>query len=277
MKNLYQDHMLRGRDAGVRYTAVVKKLALNYYGRPNQGPPEMLALTPEEEAHLFRIRRRSAAAREKLVRKYLCWSFKIATKLKGPRLDWDEAVSAANAGLMEAMEGFVPGGSAHFTTYSAIIIRRHVINALIATYPVKVSDHLRKKFAAAKKDPDPKKLEAQLRAGEATTLAELFKRLSATSDFNIETLFEKQEDAPFMPSEGPSPAEEMELSSLSQEIREAIMLLPDPLQRTAIIARHFKSPAESFERIGRRLHVSKTRVREAHDTALESLKKTMIS
>lgn len=251
----------------------VKRL-LTYYGRPDQGPPEELKMERSEELRLFRVRRRSAVARDKLVRRYLCWAFKIAAKLKGPRLEFDEAVSAANAGLMEAIEGYNPDSGYMFTTYSAIIIRRHVINALIATYPVKISDHLRKKFAERSR-MDPKELEKLLKGDEPKTLADLFERLAEVPDFDVNTLFVRQEDAPFMPAEGESPAETCETGALSDELRNAIRRILTPLEREAIMCRHYKNPPQSFERIARRLSRSKTKVREAHDVALIKLRTYM--
>lgn len=261
-----------------RITGVQVRKMLTYYGKPDQGPPEQLVLTAEEELKLFRVGRRSkqfGSARDKLVRRYLPWAFKIAAKLKGPRLDFDEAVSAANAGLMEAIEGFDarrPG--ARFIVYSTMIIRRHVINALIATYPVKISDHLRKKFAERAK-LSPEELEKILTVGEPRTLAELFERLTEVADFDVNLLFAKQEDAPFMPCESVSPSDSCECAAIPVELERAFYTELSALERDAIRSRFYTTPPESFEKIARRLGKSKTSVREAHDEALVKLRQCL--
>ena len=246
------------------------KPLLTYFGRPEQGPPEQEQMTLEEELHLFRIRRRSAKARERLVLRYLCWAFKIAAKLKGPRLEFDEAVSAANAGLMEAMDGYNPDSGYRFSTYSALIIRRHVINALVATYPVKISDDLRKRFAARAK-MDPKEMEKLLEPGEPKSLSELFERLSETPDFDITRLTERDEDAAFVPSGAPHPARACEDKSLPKEIRLAMERLL-PLERLVVVRHYYLKPTLTFEQIALQLGKSKVSIREAHDRAIKKLR-----
>ena len=127
------------REQTPRYTSVVVRPLLTYYGKGTDKVPTMLVMTKAQELAAWKARKRSPRAREKLVRKYICYAFKLASKFKGPRLDHDEAVSAANAGMMEAMERFNPKGGAHFTTFSAMFIRRHLINALIQTYSLKIN------------------------------------------------------------------------------------------------------------------------------------------
>ena len=92
---------------------------LTYYGgkAKQDSVPKMLVISPIEEKELWRIRKRSPRARELLVKKYICFAFRAASKYKGPRLTHDDAVSAANAGMMEAMSRYDPKKSkAHFTT-----------------------------------------------------------------------------------------------------------------------------------------------------------------
>lgn len=255
---------------------VVEKIAclLTYYGVGQDRVPPMLTMTKAEELELWRIRRRSPRARELLVRKYLCLAFKRAAAFHGPRLSQDDAVSAANAGMMEAMDRFNPKGGSPFASFCFTFIRRHLIDALVATYSVKVSDKTRRKFAEISEKPNGKKAKA-LKDGEATTIEEVFSRLSKTEGLDkISSLHTKQEDAPASPYEASSPADDVETSSLPEEIREGIKTL-EPIERRVLMARYYTSPAESFDALGKRLGKTKMFLREVHDEALVKLRKYM--
>ena len=269
---LVEDTDLEWRDATKISKCRIRKCLTYYDGKLNQGPPDMLEMTPAEEKRLWKRRKRSPRARKLLVLRYLAWAFRLASKFKGPRLEFDEAVSAANAGLMEAMDSFDYTKGVRFIVYSYTHIRRHLINAVISTYPVKVSDYMLRKIS----DPDPKKLQERIKTGEACDHEELFKRLSEGNSFNMELLFEKQADAPFMPSEGTSPSENAEEQTMPEELSEAVALLEDPIGRTAVLARYYKVPPETFDSLAKRLGVTKIRVREAHDLALVQLRRKLV-
>ena len=247
---------------------------LTYYGgkAKQDSVPKMLVISPIEEKELWRIRKRSPRARELLVKKYICFAFRAASKYKGPRLTHDDAVSAANAGMMEAMSRYDPKKSkAHFTTYCALFMRRHLINALIATYPVHVSDRLRKKDAALEKDPDgpgPK-----LKPGDPATIEELFERLTVVPESDIVALHEKTEEAPAMPYEGANPADEAETSLLPEELRAGVREALNTLERQVIKARYYTTPPESFDSLGDRLGQTKIHLREVHDLAIVKLRR----
>jgi RNA polymerase sigma factor (sigma-70 family) len=261
----------------VRVPAIVRKkfetLRLTYYGK-DKSPPTPAPLTREKEAAAFlRYRKRKTKRdRELLIRQYLCWSFDMAARYKGPRLGFDEAISVANCGLMEALNDYKPEKGFRFTTYAAWVVRRHLIEAIVSTYPVHVSDHIRKKWRTAET------AEAQARrmmeeGDEPKTLKEFFERLGETSDVDIALLHERPEDAPFVPSGAASPVDALEKSSLPEDVRTAIKTLLTPLEQQALIARHYTEPPESYEATGRRLHVSKNRIRESYDTAIVRLRR----
>lgn len=245
---------------------------LTYYGKGQDSVPPMVVISKKDELELWRIRRRSPRARDLLVRKYLCLAFKQASKFTGPRLEHDEAVGAANAGMMEAMDRFDPKGGSPFASFCFTFIRRHLIDALVATYPVKVSDHVRKKYAAAVKTGNKKKL--GLKAGEPGTIDEVFSRMSPLlPDLDLTAMTAKNEDGPSAPYEAPNPAEESELSSLPGEVRKGMKEALTRLERTVIFARYYKTPAESFDDLAARLGKTKISLREVHDLAIVKLRK----
>lgn len=263
---------LYARRAPPKHWKKCEKKPLSYYGKDSP-PPTPPPLSREDENATFEryARRKTAKDREILVRQYLCFAFGVASKFKGPRLCFDDAISAANEGLVEALDSFDPSRGYRFTTYAAFVLRRKLIEAIVATYPVKVSDHMRKSLKALQLDPEELAREIS-EDEEPRTLEEFFERLGESSDVDIGKLHERPEDAPFCPAEGASPAEEAEEADMSAELKTALRKLSN-LERAAIKARYFSEPRESYEEIGRRMRVSKNRVREAHDTAIVHLRK----
>jgi RNA polymerase sigma factor (sigma-70 family) len=245
--------------------------ALSYYGN-DAPPPRSPPLTPVEEQALFTqfAKRKTPKVRERLVRQYLCWAFGVAAKFKGPRLNFDEAISVANEGLMEALSGYNPALGFRFTTYAMFILRRKLIEAIVSTYPVRVSDHVRKGWRELEEPPE--KLAAEFSGDcEPRTLEEFFERLGETSNVDISLLHEQPTDAPFVPAGGADPADCTEKLNLSEELRGAIKRLV-PLQQKIVLARHFKEPPESYISLSKRLHISKTSARKAYDTGIARLK-----
>jgi len=234
------------------------------------GVPDMLQLSADDEKALFLkySKRRTKKIRELLVRKYLCWSFKLATKMCGPRLEPDDAISAANVGLMEAIETFDVNRGTRFTTHSYLVIRRHLIEALVGTYPVHVSQHVRKKMKAvpisqapAETDEDPRSLD------------ELFERLGEASTFEIAEMFERPDDITSVGSSPAHPADTVDRNMILPAIRAFVDTKLTPLEKKVFMARHYRDPAVPFEILCTRLKTTKFAVREAYRTALEKVQK----
>jgi RNA polymerase sigma factor (sigma-70 family) len=250
----------------------IEVCSLSYYGK-DAPPPSPAPLSREaEKAAFFRYKKRkNAKDRELLVRQYLCWAFGMAAKFKGPRLNFDEAISVANLGLVEALNGFDPARGFRFTTYAAFTLRRKLIEAIVSTYPVKVSDHLRKTLRALSLTPEEQARElAQFE--EPRTLEEFFERLGESVEIDLGHLHDRPEDAPFCPAPGGNPADELQHEDLTEELKAALASL-EPLERAVVLARHYQEPPESFDSIGRRLHVSKNRAREAGGMAIVRLRR----
>lgn len=235
-----------------------------------QGVPDKLDLTVEEEKALFLsyARRRTAKTREKLVRKYLCWSFKLATKMCGPRLEPDDAISAANVGLMEALETFDANKGTRFTTHSYFVIRRHLIEALVGTYPVHVSQHVRKKMKAMPISEAPAE-----DSDDPRSLDELFERLGEGSTFEISEMFDRTTDCTTVGHPIESPLDFVDRSGLLEQIREFVDTKLTSLEKKVFIARHYCDPAVPFEVLCKRLKTTKFAIRESHRTALEKVQK----
>lgn len=256
------------------YLSVVRREAatvhpLSYYGR-NQPPPPRPG-TPKAElraAFLRYAKRRTARDRELLVREHLCWAFDMAARAKGPRLDIDDAVSAANAGLMEAIEGFDPTRGFAFTTYASFIIRRHLIEAAVQTYPVKVTDHQRRLWRE-QAEKNARRM-SELPEGEPTTVQEFFDRVRAIPVDDAEG-DERGRGTPEEMKEFVDPATAMILAELPESVRQAVQRLPR-LERRLIAAVFLRDESPSFEELARRFHIRKSRVRELYEQAIAHLR-----
>jgi RNA polymerase sigma factor (sigma-70 family) len=243
-----------------------------YYGK-RKGPPDRVFISPEEEYVLWGKRRRSKKARELLTRKYLCWAFRMAEKYRGPRLDFDEAIGAANEGLMKAMEKFdrdkldKAGNRMKFIVFSYREIQRHLIIALVNTYPVKVGDHIRKQLA---KLPEPSDDDVFAESNAPVkSLKELWGRLGDTRLF-----LDVAPEIDSAPGRAQSPDELSEKASESEELREALDSLT-PLERAAVLGRHYDTPARSFESIRRAMKVSGSVVQAAYGCGMAKLRERL--
>lgn len=238
---------------------------LGYYG-VDQPPPTRPALSREEEQAAFTryARRKTARDRETLVRQYLCWAFNMAARYKGPRLEFDEAVSVANEGLMEALERYDPSRGFRFTTYAFFIVRRKLVNAILATYPVRVSDHVRKSLRSTELTPE-QEAEELAEDGEPRTLDEIFERLGENCAVHHANHAERI-------NEDPDPRHRAELKDLSASLQQALATLSE-FEREVVLARCYRDRKESCESLAHRFHVSKTTVRESYELAVVKLRR----
>ena len=247
------------------YTEVELKM-LSYYGTGSPPPtPAPLSREEEQAAFLRYHKRRNAKDRELLLRKYLCWAFNMAARYKGPRLDFDEAISSANEGLVEALEKFDPTLGFRFTTFAAWTLRRKLIAAIVNTYPVKVRDHTRQKLRLLDREAE------KVLGTEPTQFDDFFARLGETSDVDISRLHEQPEDAPFVPSSVPSPAEAADKGSRREEILRQVGTLPWA-ERVIILGRFFSDPPVSYDILTAKLGIRKSRAKEIYEKALVLLR-----
>jgi RNA polymerase sigma factor (sigma-70 family) len=104
-------------------------------------------LTAEEEKSLFNelaLDKGNEKVRERVVRAYLCFALSQAKKdFRGRSfnasqkagLSFDDAISAANYGLMQAIDRFDPSNGARFTTYAGWWIKKARYSAHVVSVP----------------------------------------------------------------------------------------------------------------------------------------------
>ena len=124
------------------------------------------AMSTEDELAMFAAyqKKRTKKRKEEIVRQYLCWAAEVACRYCGPRMSKSDAISAANHGLMLAIEKFNPEEGKRFTSFSYFAIRREVLRALGSSYlvnPEPSVDIARHEYAASDRTPaDEQKLKA---------------------------------------------------------------------------------------------------------------------
>jgi RNA polymerase sigma factor (sigma-70 family) len=119
---------------------------------------ESQRLTAEEEKSLFNelaLDKNNAKVREKVVKAYLCFALSQAKKdFRGRSfsasqkagLSFDDAISAANYGLMQAIDRFDPSNGARFTTYAGWWIKKALHEARYSAHVVSVPRGDRENF-----------------------------------------------------------------------------------------------------------------------------------
>lgn len=116
-------------------------------------------VSQEKERELFeklRENRDDAGIRDEIVRAFLGFALRQALKdLRGRRgacqkagLSEDDAISAANFGLMKAIDRFDPGRGVRFTTYAGWWIKKALHEARYAAHTVSVARSDRERFVA---------------------------------------------------------------------------------------------------------------------------------
>ncbi len=101
----------------------------DYYGVPIIRKAPLSAATEAEMFRQYR-KKRTVARRKQIVEQYLYWATEIANRYCGRRFPKPEAISAANLGLMQAIETFDPARGKRFVTFSFFAMRRTIIDAM---------------------------------------------------------------------------------------------------------------------------------------------------
>ncbi len=225
------------------------------------------ALPVDVELALFTDyrKRKTAAKREKIVKQYLYWAAELACRYCGPRMEKKDAISAANYGLMLAIDRFDPAFGKRFVTYSFFLIRQQVLYALRDSYVVNPESGL---WAAQHRyDTSPKQEEDKLRLKKDRR--EIFDKAGAPDTINPQ---------PDSGNEAFCEGDcrlEVENDSLLDEISRALPSLPEE-SRKVIQLRYF-SPGKppTFGEIGAKLRCTSDHALWVHNRAIQLLQKQL--
>ena len=219
----------------------------------------------------------------KVVQTNLRFVIRVASTFRNAELSFEERVAEGNLGLMRAIEKFDPSLGYKFTTYAVWWIRQAIQKAIWRNKqpfhrPLNQFedwDLIRRKTdqLAQKKGLSPTVEEV------SNTLDMTPQRFEAAlnTQYNATSLdTPTTEDGPTLSERladnDPTPCEQLETKETAQNIQGALANLPSRDAEIIALTFGFDGEKLSFSKVGKRLGISKERVRQLRNRALANLR-----
>jgi RNA polymerase primary sigma factor len=245
-------------------------------------------LTPEEEVALAaRIKQGDKKARERMIKANLRLVVKIAHDYEGFGLPLLDLISEGNIGLMKAVERFDPAKGGKLSTYGSWWIKQSIKRALAnqsktIRLPVHLVDKIAKMRRTAMKlqevfgrEPTDDELAEEL--GISTSrVAQM--RTAAIRPASLDAPIGEDESTNFaevvQDENADTPYEQLEEKTVNKMLHELIKTL-DPREATILRYRFGLDggPEKTLEEVGQKFDVTRERVRQIQNIALNKLRK----
>jgi len=248
---------------------------------------EVPLLTVEEEIELARrIQQGDEAAREHMIRANLRLVVKISREYEGFGLPLLDLINEGNMGLMKAVERFDPAKGGKLSTYAAWWIKQSIRRALTnQSKTIRVPSHTLEKMWAMRRVADRYEKELGRQPTPAELAAETGMRLKRVVEIQNAALAPTSLDAPLGDADSSSlseivpdtvnedPAVDLARRDLQQLVSELVPRLPE--RERVILQQRFglgDSGKLTLRSIGRRFGVTRERIRQLQNLALQKLR-----
>jgi len=249
---------------------------------------KMEPLTPEEEEELIRkAKQGDKEATEKLIYAHLKFVVNMAKRYQGYGVPLADLINEGNIGLLRALQRFDPKRRVRFLSYAIWWVRQAIMKALNEqSRLIKVSSERRAKLKKIRQ----KEIDLLQEMGEEPTFEEIAKELGLNPEevkkaYKLVTT-EISLDAPIYPDNEkrtlldildqdalPSPEEAYEKNEQTTKLKEMLETL-SPRDRK-ILSLYFgldDGKPKTLEEIGKRMGISRERVRQLKERALKTLR-----
>lgn len=263
------------------------KLYLKEVARiPTISPDEMEKLLPK-------IRRHNKKAKERLMMGNLRLVISVAKKFQRQGVELNDLIEAGNMGLIAAVNKYDVDKGSRFSTYAHDWIKEYIRRAVLnSTKPVHIPMYIYQAFQKIMRAWD----KLFQKTGQNPTSSELakvtgFKKKNITKILHYVKIFSEipSLDSPISndidiplkatiaASEQPTPEGAMGILSIHQQIEELLKGLTE--REREIIKLRFgvgASHPHTLQDVGEKLNISRERVRQLQDVAMNKLKKAAI-